>query len=138
MHRISFPNIQFSEIKIAKPRKTSRAATKQSNATKLKKEQSSRGKNRWGLGAEWQEFYSEGLGLIPQKPNCKLSLNTSKSGENELNDVLMGSSPRHREQTCGRQGEGKMGEDWTEGPELVDGNWTRNKILLYSTHTVWK
>ena len=37
VHRISFPNIQFSEIKIAKPRKNPAAATRQYNAMKLKK-----------------------------------------------------------------------------------------------------
>jgi hypothetical protein len=44
MHRISFPNIQFSEIKIAKPRKNSGAATRQSNAMNLKKQQPRGGK----------------------------------------------------------------------------------------------
>ena len=37
---------------------------------------------------------------------------------------------RHREQTCGYQGGGGMGEGWIESLA-----WINNKVLLYSTWT---
>ena len=44
----------------------------------------------------------------------------------------------HREQTCGWQGGGEVGEGWTGSLRLVDGKplhieWVDNKVLLYST-----
>ena len=43
---------------------------------------------------------------------------------------------RHREQICGCQGEGTMGEQWVRSLGLADANyyieWTKSNVLLYS------
>ena len=45
---------------------------------------------------------------------------------------------RHREQTCGCQGGGALGEEWSgrlgiRSSKLLYRQWINNKVLLYST-----